>query len=75
MHQINDAIVTDRKLVLSDLPFAEGQHVRILVAEADEPVAKTASIHEVRQVLKGSVERFDDPLEPMIPQESWEMLK
>ena len=75
MHQINDAVVMDGKLVLSDLPFAEGQHVRIVVAEADQPLTTMVSIHEIRRLLSGGVERFDDPFEPMIPQESWEMLK
>ena len=75
MHQINDAVVMDGKLMLSNLPFAEGQHVRIVVEEADEPLTTMVSIHEIRRLLAGGVERFDDALEPIIPQESWEMLK
>jgi hypothetical protein len=75
MHRIDDAIVTGGKVVLSNLPFAEGQHVRIIVAEADPQASKPVTIQEIRQILKGGVERFDDPLEPMIPQDRWEMLK
>ncbi|HZL33950.1 MAG TPA: hypothetical protein VFC78_01490 [Tepidisphaeraceae bacterium] len=75
MHQINDAIVRDGKIVLSNLPFADGQHVQIVVADADEQLAKTATIDSIRQTLRGGVERFDDPIEPMIPVDSWEMLK
>ena len=59
--------------MLSDLPFAEGQHVEVVVAEKE--VTKKASIQEVRSALRGSIERYDDPFEPMIPPESWEMLK
>ena len=33
------------------------------------------SIDEVRRLLKDGVERFEDPFEPMIPTEHWEMLK
>jgi len=74
MHRINDAVLTGGKIVLSNLPFADGQHIRVVVQEADAQPAKT-SIDEVRRILKGGVERFDDPLEPMIPVESWEMFK
>lgn len=75
MHQIDDAIVREGRLVLSNLPFAEGQHVRIFVAELDVPPLKKASIGEIRQLLKAGVERFDDPFGPMIPVENWELLK
>jgi hypothetical protein len=75
MHRIDDAIVTGGKVVLSNLPFAEGQHMRIIVAEANVRADKPATIQEIRQLLKGGVERFDDPLEPMIPEDRWEMLK
>jgi hypothetical protein len=74
MHEINDAIVKDGTIVLSHLPFPDGQHVRIVVAEADGP-AKRISIQRVRELLMGGVERFDEPFEPMIPSENWEMLK
>jgi hypothetical protein len=75
MHRIDDAIVRGGTLVLSNLPFAEGQHVQVIVAEADAEPANVASIQEIRRLLKGGVERFDDPFEPMIPPEEWEMLK
>jgi hypothetical protein len=73
MHQINDAVVKGGQLILSDLPFAEGQHVRVFVAEV--AIRPTASIHEIRRTLKGGVEHFDDPFEPLIPNENWEMLR
>jgi hypothetical protein len=74
MHEINDVIVQDGKIVLSHLPFADGQHVRVIVAETSEPALRIP-IRKVREILKGGVERFDDPFEPMIPSENWEMLK
>jgi hypothetical protein len=74
MHEINDAIVRDGKIVVSNLPFADGQHVRVTVTE----IAQTAPrlpIHKVRDLLKGGVERFNEPFEPMIPEKHWEMLR
>lgn len=72
MHRIDDAIVREGKLVLTDLPFAEGEHVHITVEKAPK-VKRT--IDEVRALLRGSVLKFDDPTEPMIPMEDWECLK
>ncbi|MGB7157831.1 MAG: hypothetical protein WBD40_07180 [Tepidisphaeraceae bacterium] len=74
MHQIDDAIVHGGKLVLSHLPFADGQRVRVIVAETEAP-EKRLSIDDVRRQLKGGVERFDDPFEPMILPTDWDMLK
>lgn len=74
MHRINDAVVHGGQLVLTDLPFADGQHVRVVVAAADADRPRMP-IAEVRRLLKGGVERFDDPFEPMIPADHWEMLK
>jgi hypothetical protein len=75
MYQVDDAIVRGGKIVLSDLPFPEGQHVRVVVAELNGESAERLDIQEVRRLLGGSVERFDDPFEPSIPPEDWEMLK
>jgi hypothetical protein len=75
MHLSDDAVVQDGKIVLSHLPFAGGQHVRVIVAENSPEPAKRLSIQDVRQQLKGKVEHFDDPFEPMIPSDDWEMLK
>lgn len=75
MHEINDAIVQGGKIVLSQLPFPDGQHVRVLVEKADQPAARRIPIKQVREMLKGGVERFDEPFEPMVPSDDWEMLK
>jgi hypothetical protein len=75
MHRIDDAIVRGGRIVLSDLPFAEGQRVRVIVAEHDAPAPQTLSIEDVRRQLRGGVVRFDDPFEPMIPADHWEMLR
>ena len=75
MHRINDAIVRGGQLVLSGLPFAEGQHVQVVVAELQEGAANPMHISEIRSILRGGVERYDDPFEPAIPLDGWEMLK
>jgi hypothetical protein len=69
--QIADVIVRDGQVELPRLPFADGQHVRITI----DALPPTRNIHEVRELLKNGVERFDEPFEPMIPTDSWEMQK
>lgn len=73
MHRFDDIIVQGGKIVISDLPYPDGQHVRVLVA-TDSPQPRR-SIEEVRQLLRGSVSRYDEPFEPMIPADHWEMTK
>jgi hypothetical protein len=73
MHRINDAVIHDGKLVLANLPFAEGQHVHVLVT-LSEPGPRLP-IEELRRQLKGTVEYVADPSEPMIALDDWEMLK
>lgn len=73
MHRINDIVVKDGTLVLSNLPFADGEHVRVDVSGIQEPASPRNSIEHIRQMLKGRVEKFDQPFEPMIPLQEWEM--
>ena len=75
MHQIDDAIVRGGRIVLSDLPFPDGQRVRVIVAEQDATPRQLLSINEVRRQLRGSVTQFDEPFQPMIPAGDWDMLK
>ena len=54
-----------------------GRSTHFSIAKARDQLGwrPRVSIEEVRRQLKGGVERFDDPFEPMIPGEDWEMLK
>jgi hypothetical protein len=44
MHRISDAVVTGGRLLLANLPFAEGQHVEVLVAELPVKASKRQSL-------------------------------
>jgi hypothetical protein len=72
MHRIDDAIVREGKIMLANLPFAEGQHVNITVTETG-PIKR--SIEEIRAIVRGSYDVIADPGEPLIPLEDWEGLK
>jgi hypothetical protein len=44
-----------------------------MIADADDD-PRGVSIQEIRRILAGSMERFDDPLEPMMPRKRGETL-
>ena len=77
MVQVQDAIFRGGQIVIDGLPFRDGEHVRVSVAAAPAeqfaPVKR--SIDEVRRIVAGSSDQLDDPGEPMIPVEDWDMLK
>ena len=75
MHEFNDIIVRDGKLLLPDLPYPDGKHVRVIVTEPQPSAPQRLPIEKVRQMLKGCVTEHADLTEPMIPQQEWEMLK
>lgn len=76
MHRIDDAIVHNGKLTLVDLPFAEGQHVQVVVTEQSTlEISKRLTIDEARAIVRGSTDQIVDPGEPMIPEDAWDALK
>lgn len=58
------------KIVLDNLPFAEGEEVEVTV----QPAAKPGRPWPPEFPLKGSVIRYDDPFEPACPPEEWEAI-
>jgi len=75
MHEFNNIIVRDGKLLLPDLPYPNGKHVRVVVTESEQSPPQRLSIARVREILKGGVTERADLIEPMIPEQDWEMLK
>jgi hypothetical protein len=72
-HHVEQAVVRGHQLILSDLPFADGNRVDVTLTESSGEARR--SIDEIRALLRGGVEKFDDPFEPMIPTDAWEMFK
>lgn len=73
MQHVGQAVVHGGQVTLSGLDLPDGQRVQVVVTQV--PEQQSRSIHEVRQILRGAVKRYDDPFEPVIPADSWEMLK
>ncbi|MBI4756305.1 MAG: type II toxin-antitoxin system prevent-host-death family antitoxin [Betaproteobacteria bacterium] len=57
---------------------ARGEHIRVtsrgrVVAEIAPPTPEPNEVEAARARLRGSLVRYDAPLEPVLPVEEWEM--
>lgn len=58
------------RVVVENLPFDEGNKVEVIVLQTNG--TDKVSDHNP---LKGTVLKYDDPFEPAVPLEDWEVLK
>ncbi len=57
---------------------AQGEHIRVtshgrVIAEIAPPAPEPDAAEEARARLRGSLVRYDAPLEPVLAAEEWEM--
>lgn len=69
-HKIETVVPADGTLHLSNLPFAPGAQVEIIVLTREQ----RAEISEVTFPLRGTPGEMHDPFEPAIDPEEWETL-
>ncbi|MBF2049328.1 MAG: hypothetical protein EDM05_023995 [Leptolyngbya sp. IPPAS B-1204] len=73
-HKLAATLMEDGTLVLKGLPFHAGDTVEIIILEQPkEERPRQASPGDYP--LQGTVLRYDDPFEPAVPAEDWEVLK
>lgn len=65
-HRVEMIVAQDGILTLQDLPFNAGDRVEVIILPLTDTPANP---------LRGSVARYDDPFEPAVPIEDWEVLK
>jgi len=73
-HKLAVTLMEDGTLVLKGLPFHAGDTVEIIILEQlkeEHPSQSSQSNYP----LQGTVLRYDDPFEPAVPTEDWEVLK
>lgn len=71
-HKLAATLKQDGTILLEGLPFHAGDTVEIIILEqpkVEEPAPSSD------RPLAGSVLRYDDPFEPAVPAEDWEVLK
>lgn len=64
-HRIETTIQPGGTLAVQGLPVPDGAHVEVIVLVKDEPARKAYP-------LRGTPYRFDEPLEPAVPESEWE---
>ncbi|WP_204149993.1 hypothetical protein [Leptolyngbya sp. CCY15150] len=74
-HKLAATLLEDGILVLKGLPFHAGDTVEIIILE--QPKEQSASpSQQTEYPLQGKLSyRYDDPFEPAVPVEDWEVLK
>jgi hypothetical protein len=74
-HKLAATLMEDGTLVLKGLPFHAGDTVEIIILE--QPKEQPASpSQQTEYPLQGKQPyRYDDPFEPAVPVEDWEVLK
>ncbi len=68
-HRIEKVIQSNGTIVLENLPFAEGETVEIIIVKSDAEGKKN------RYPLRGTLYKYEEPFEPAVPVEDWEVLK
>lgn len=73
-HKLAATLIEDGTLILKGLPFHAGDTVEIIILEQPkEERPRQASLGD--HPLQGTVLRYDDPFEPAVTAEDWEVLK
>jgi hypothetical protein len=79
-YKIRSIVMADGTIVLKGIPFSVGKSVEIIVLEdllsqeTDRGLV-SVPIDERWKSLQGSVTRYDDPFEPVIPLSDWDVLQ
>lgn len=70
-HRIETTLSENGTLILKDLPFQSGETVEIIILErSSQPSESNPHPLQGKQPY-----RYDDPFEPAVPVEDWEVLQ
>lgn len=70
-YKVESTVQTEGVLTLRNLPFPPGEKVEVLILVQQPDLAKTD-----KYPLRGSQPYvYDDPFEPAVPEEDWEVYK
>ncbi len=72
-HKIEAVLSEDGTLVLQGLPFRAGEAVEVIILESRTPPSVPG--HSPEFPLQGTVLYYDEPFEPAVSPEDWDVLK
>lgn len=64
-------VKNNHKVLINDVPFEDGQEVEISISLKDG----NDNSEMLKDSLKGSVLKYDNPFDPVVTSEDWELLK
>jgi hypothetical protein len=70
-HRIEITLTENGKLILQDLPFKQGDEVEVIILERRSTHPK-ANLYPLRNKQPY---RYEDPFEPAVPIEDWDVLQ
>jgi hypothetical protein len=84
-YKVETILSEDGALTLKDLPFHVGDAVEVIILERSPSVSEGESPNPLEKAedrpepklypLRGTVLFYDDPFEPAVPVEDWEVLR
>jgi hypothetical protein len=75
-HKVEVTLTQNSTLVLEGLPFQAGDAVEIIILERPKTTATTTYSSESNSYpLRGKVIRYDDPFEPAVSAEDWDVMQ
>lgn len=70
-HRIKTKLTEQGKLILDNLPFEKGDEVEVIILEKD----KETNDLNLYPLKDKQPYHYDDPFEPAVPLEDWEVLR
>jgi hypothetical protein len=64
-------VKNNHKVHIDDVPFDDGLEVEIIISVSNQ----NENYNKLKDSLKGSVLKYDNPFEPVITSDDWELLK
>jgi hypothetical protein len=84
-YQVETLLSEDGALTLKDLPFHVCDAVEVIILERSPSVSERESPSQMEKIkdqsnpnlypLRGTVLFYEDPFEPAVPMEGWEVLR
>jgi hypothetical protein len=85
-HKIETILSEDGALILKGLPFHIGDAVEVIILERSRSVSTQESSSQIKNAvideaeansypLRGTVLHYEDPFEPAVPIEDWDVLQ
>ncbi len=74
-HKLETVLSENGTLILQGLPFQAGESVEVIILGKSSQIPSKPVLEDNSCPLKGSIIFYDEPFEPAVLLEDWEVLK